>query len=91
MRKITVSLDDRDLVAIETEAREKRLSTEMVIAMKLKDSLQNVHPADVTGDTLEARRAKRLAILQGDGPLWTGEPGKPKDGLLYEQELRAEW
>ena len=44
-----------------------------------------------TSDTLKERRAKRFAILQGDGPLWTGEPGKPKDGLVYEQELRAEW
>lgn len=41
--------------------------------------------------TLEQRRAARLAILQGDGPLWSGEEGKPKDGLLYEKELRAEW
>lgn len=43
------------------------------------------------GSTLEQRRAARLAILQGDGPLWEGEEGKPKDGLLYERELRAEW
>ena len=43
------------------------------------------------GSTLEQRRAARLAILQGDGPLWKGEEGKPKDGLLYERELRAEW
>lgn len=41
--------------------------------------------------TLEERRAARLAILQQGGPLWEGEPGKPKDGLVYEQELRAEW
>lgn len=42
-------------------------------------------------NTLEGRRAARLAILQQGGPLWEGEPGKPKDGLVYEQELRAEW
>jgi hypothetical protein len=41
--------------------------------------------------TLEQRRARRLAILQGGSPLWKGEEGKPKDGLLYEKELRAEW
>jgi hypothetical protein len=40
---------------------------------------------------LEERRAARLAILQQGGPLWAGEEGKPKDGLVYEQQLRAEW
>ena len=41
--------------------------------------------------TLEERRAARLAILNQGGPLWAGEEGKPKDGLVYEQQLRAEW
>jgi hypothetical protein len=42
--------------------------------------------------TLEQRRAARRAILRGDGtPLWEGEEGKPKDGLIYQRELRAEW
>jgi hypothetical protein len=40
---------------------------------------------------LEERRAARLAILKQGGPLWAGEEGKPKDGLVYEQQLRAEW
>ena len=41
--------------------------------------------------TLEERRAARLALLKQGGPLWAGEEGKPKDGLVYEQQLRAEW
>jgi hypothetical protein len=45
----------------------------------------------VTEGNLEERRAARLAILKQGGPLWAGEEGKPKDGLFYEQQLRAEW
>lgn len=49
-----------------------------------------LHPAPLEG-TLEERRAARLAVLEQGGPLWDGEPEKPKDGLVYERELRAEW
>lgn len=49
-----------------------------------------LQPAPLEG-TLEERRAARLAVLEQGGPLWEGEPEKPKDGLIYEQELRAEW
>jgi hypothetical protein len=46
---------------------------------------------DFSGMTYEQRCAARLAVLQGSFGIWKGEPGKPKDGLFYEQELRAEW
>lgn len=53
------------------------------------DEPKKTAPAE---STLEQRRAARRAILRGDGtPLWKGEEGKPKDGLIYERELRAEW
>lgn len=57
-------------------------------ALRFDESMKTA-PAE---STLEQRRAARRAILRGDGtPLWKGEEGKPKDGLIYERELRAEW
>lgn len=93
MRKITVHIDDNDLAAFQAEARASNTGPEDIIARAAHElSVPWDAPIQTaTGETLEERRAKRFAILQGDGPLWIGEPGKPKDGLVYEQELRAEW
>ncbi len=38
-----------------------------------------------------ARRAQRLAVLQGSCGIWPGEPGKLKDGVYYQEEMRSEW
>ena len=74
------------------------LATEALVAEALAGQIQKDLAAlsfDETApaeSTLEQRRAARRAILRGDGtPLWKGEEGKPKDGLIYERELRAEW
>jgi hypothetical protein len=42
-------------------------------------------------DSAAARRAQRLAVLQGSSGIWPGEPGKPKDGVYYQEEMRSEW
>lgn len=45
-----------------------------------------------TEDTAkEERRKRRLAILMRSNGIFAGDPGKPKDGLVYQKELRAEW
>jgi hypothetical protein len=42
-------------------------------------------------DTLAARRAARRAALKHSQGIWSGEPGKPKDGVQYQEGMRAEW
>ena len=39
----------------------------------------------------EQRRLARLAILMRSNGIFAGDPNKPKDGLAYQKELRAEW
>lgn len=86
----------RDLVA---DGLEDRIQGELaalnflnlaVTATRKDFDVAPLQPAQLEG-TLEERRAARLAMLEQGGPLWEGEPGKPRDGLIYEQELRAEW
>ena len=81
-----------------TDSLENRISKELaalgfldLAAWAGKTDLKQATLAEAQTNTLEERRAARLAILLHGGPLWAGEEGKPKDGLVYEQELRAEW
>ena len=37
----------------------------------------------------EERRRARLAILMRSSGIFAGDPGKPKDGLIYQNELRT--
>ncbi len=54
-----------------------------------------VYAGDSPGTDAEAakrsRRKLRLAALMESSGIWAGEPGKPRDGMVYQQELRAEW
>jgi len=42
-------------------------------------------------NALRARQQTRLNALMPSRGIWAGDTGTPKDGLLYEQKLRAEW
>ena len=57
----------------------------------VEDNARPTAKLDLSGLTLAERRAKRFALLQNSSGIWAGEPGKPRDGLMYQQELRAEW
>jgi membrane-associated protease RseP (regulator of RpoE activity) len=47
---------------------------------------------DVTPDEAkEQRRQARLAVLMRSNGIFAGDKDKPKDGLVYQKELRAEW
>ncbi len=41
--------------------------------------------------SLEQRRQVRFAILMRSHGIFAGDSNKPKDGLVYQNELRAEW
>lgn len=43
------------------------------------------------GDTVEARRARRMAALKKVAGIWLDRPDIPADGLEYQRELRSEW
>jgi hypothetical protein len=45
----------------------------------------------VVEDTIEARRARRMAALQKVAGIWSNRPDIPADGLEYQRRLRAEW
>lgn len=62
-----------------------------VMKYSVEDNTNPVSRLDLSGLSLAERRAKRFALLQGSSGIWAGEPGKPRDGLVYQQELRAEW
>lgn len=42
-------------------------------------------------DTIEARRARRMAALKKVAGIWTHRRDIPADGLDYQRELRSEW
>lgn len=36
-------------------------------------------------------RAKRFAAIMSVHGIWQADPGKPRDGVDYQREMRAEW
>jgi hypothetical protein len=107
MRQITVELEDGQMASLEAEARIKSLEPSILLALKMKavlnaqlcglDDSEQI-PVDDIGsgngngkDDAAARRAARLAILERSCGIWQGEPGKPKDGVYYQEEMRSEW
>ncbi len=64
----------------------------------LKHSLSDHHVLDavttaepVVEDTIEVRRARRMAALKKVAGIWSQRPDIPADGLEYQRELRSEW
>lgn len=42
-------------------------------------------------DTVEERRARRMAALRNVAGMWADRKDIPADGLEYQREMRAEW
>jgi len=42
-------------------------------------------------DTVEERRARRMAALRKVAGMWADRKDIPADGLEYQREIRAEW
>lgn len=64
----------------------------------LKHSLVDHHVLDaskadapVVEDTIEARRARRMAALKKVAGIWSHREDIPADGLDYQRKLRSEW
>ncbi|NVD69285.1 hypothetical protein HUX88_01765 [Duganella sp. BJB1802] len=64
----------------------------------LKHSLDDHHVLNPTApdkpiveDTIEARRARRMAALKKVAGIWSHRPDIPADGLEYQRQLRSEW
>ena len=45
----------------------------------------------VTAESVEDRRARRLAALRKIAGMWAHRTDIPADGLEYERDMRAEW
>jgi len=64
----------------------------------LKHSLVDHHVLDASAtdepdveDTIEVRRARRMAALKKVAGMWAHRPDIPADGLEYQREMRSEW
>ena len=64
----------------------------------LKHSLDDHHMRDadvsddsVVEDTIEVRRARRMAALKKVAGIWAHRADIPADGLEYQRALRSEW
>ena len=98
MRQITVNLEDGEMAALLAMAQASRTAPEDIVASHIKAFIALIHgpiadaePNVVADVELAARRAARKAALMGSQGIWEGEPGKPKDGVKYQEEMRAEW
>ena len=103
MRKVIVELNDEDMASIEEVARSRKVDAASVLkvealraAAKYRVASNSVSdaPASASAEastTPEQRRQARLAVLMRSHGILADEPGKPKDGLIYQNELRAEW
>ncbi|MYM75560.1 hypothetical protein GTP55_22595 [Duganella sp. FT109W] len=90
MRKVVVELDEREMAHVEALARERQVQPAEVLksaALKIAQS----PPQPDTDEAKEQRRQARFAILMRSHGMLAGDQSRPKDGLVYQNELRAEW
>ncbi len=64
----------------------------------LKHSPDDHHVRDVTAtaelaseDTIDVRRARRMAALKKVAGIWADRSDIPADGLIYQHDMRSEW
>ncbi|MNR49533.1 hypothetical protein D3C85_1689240 [compost metagenome] len=104
MREAIVKLSDREMAKLEAVARERRvgpdelLKNEAIKAIATTRSAAHVRAAPqeiasvLSQDEAKAqRRQARLTILMRSNGIFSGDKDKPKDGLVYQKALRAEW
>jgi hypothetical protein len=103
MQRVTVELADEEMALLEAVARARHVQPADVLkaeALKLSaptDILPGgaVHKVALSispeNEAREQRRQARLTILMRSNGIFSGKQDKPKDGLVYQKELRAEW
>jgi hypothetical protein len=98
MRQVIVELDYKEMAQLEAVARARNIDPADVLKVEAlrvfasDAAIAHLAPATSTDDkAAEQRRQARLAILMRSNGIFSGESNKPKDGLVYQQELRAEW
>ena len=95
MKQILVELDDNEMAGLEMIARQLRVEpAEVLKAAAMHVLMTSGRLAMDKADTEEAkaqRREARLAIMMRSSGIFEGDRDKPKDGLIYQKELRAEW
>lgn len=99
MRQLTVELKEEEMERLEAVARARHTDPVGFIRAEVLKALTpggtppvgivTIPPSDAK--TREDRRQARLAVLMRSNGIWAGDPNKPKDGLAYQEELRAEW
>lgn len=90
MRKIIVELDDWEMAQVDALARARQVAVADVLKTEALKASQDVAPLS-SDEAQEQRRQARLAILMRSHGIFAGDQDKPKDGLAYQRELRAEW
>lgn len=95
MRQLTLELDDKDMAKLEVMARARRTDPAAVAKAELLKMLIPAASAgagrDEADSAKKARRSARLAALAPSSGIWAGEPNQPKDGVAYQEAMRAEW
>ena len=96
MRQVIVELDDKEMAKLEAIARERRIEPADVLKAAALQGLTITGAATTASpvsqdEAKEQRRQARLAILMRSHGIFDGDKDKPKDGLVYQKKLRAEW
>lgn len=90
MHKVVVELDEQEMAHVEALARERQVQPADVLKSAVLKIVQ-AHPQSDTDDARAQRRQARFAILMRSHGMLAGGKIKPIDGLVYQNELRAEW
>jgi hypothetical protein len=92
MRSVIVELDDHEMAQVEAVALARRVApADLLKSEALRGLATQVERKFATDEASEQRRQARFAILMRSHGIFAGDEDKPKDGLVYQNELRAEW
>lgn len=93
MRLLIVELDDKDMALLEAVARSRHTDPGVLVKTEVLKALLKIRNSTLEdrGKTQEARRLARIAALLPSSGIWAGEAGTMKDGVAYQEKMRAEW
>ncbi|SFV17779.1 hypothetical protein [Pseudoduganella namucuonensis] len=91
MAHITVTLSDSEMAQLSAIAKAGNMAPEEVVTAHVKSLVLKVSTNAQATQLADPDRQRRLAVASKILGLWKDRTDIPKDGLEYQEEMRAEW
>lgn len=91
MAQLTVTLSDSEMAQLSAIAKAENMAPEDVVTAHVKSLVLKGRTNAQATHLADPDRQRRLAVASKILGLWKDRTDIPKDGLEYQEEMRAEW